>query len=160
MIFQILTPYLIYKFFSFFLLKIKKFNEITIFASIYILILICIFFYVILWKINLNELWIIFNFYNFFVAMDIWLFGLLKKSVSINILRFLSEKNCQTTLKKLTNECVYKLFYQRVLILKKNKFLTINKLIKITELGEKKKLFILKIRKIFKIKNAGYYKLN
>jgi len=92
--------------------------------------------------------------------MDIWLFGLLKKSVSINILRFLSEKNCQTTLKKLTNECVYKLFYQRVLILKKNKFLTVNKLIKITDLGEKKKLFILKIRKIFKIKNAGYYKLN
>jgi hypothetical protein len=160
MIFQILTPYFIYKFFSFFLIKIKKFNEIIIFVSIYILILICIFFYVNFWKINLNELWIIFNFYNFFVLMDIWLFALLNKSVSIDILRFLSEKKYQTTLKKLTNECVYKLFYQRILILKKNKFLTINKLIKITDLGEKKKVFILKIRKIFKIRNAGYYKLN
>ena len=147
--------YKILTFLGFNFLKINKF-KVSIFT--YFVIVICLICLSIKTNDNFANTWVLYNFFNFFVACDIWLFGLLEKSFSIGMFRYLAKKK-SLSLNYLITFCIIPQIYKRIKSLEENDNIIIDQKIYLTRKGDKIINLIIHLKKFFKIKNSLFYNL-
>lgn len=137
------------------LIKILKFNSIII--QMLIFILISLINLIIFDFDNLISIWINFCIFAFFVCFYIFIYGALETSISIKILHKLAGRNF--SLEEITNKIVKKSLLKRIsTLVSKNMIIKKNNYYSLTIKGLKIIKVIIFIRKIFKLKNLGFYK--
>lgn len=145
-IFVILSPIVI---------QIINLNPIIVQLSLYFIIF---FFYVFNFSLELINAWTTYCLFTFFVCIYIFISGAISTSVSIKVLKFLTNKK-YVTINQITKKIIKNNLNIRINTLKTKKLIVRKKkLYKLTNSGLKKVDNIKYIRKFFKLKNLGFYK--
>ena len=145
-IFVILSPIVI---------QIINLNPIIVQLSLYFIIF---FFYVFNFSLELIDAWTIYCLFTFFVCIYIFISGAISTSVSIKVLKFLANKK-YASINQITKKIIKNNLNIRINTLKTKKLIVRKKkLYRLTNSGLKKVDNIKYIRKLFKLKNLGFYK--
>ena len=150
---------IIYSFLISLALKFTNLKKLNFFFIFYFVLILLIVIYVFVLKKNFFDFWIIFNYFNFFVCCIVWLYGLIEKSFSVNILRYMHKNQNAVSQSTIVKNSILPMICQRIKLLEKSQDLIIKDRIYISKKGQNNAKKIIKIRKFFKIKDTLLYKL-